>query len=105
MSDGEGPLPQELSHYADPAARLLKNMANKHRLCVLCALASQGKEMSVAELHGFIPLSASALSQHLARLRADQLVSTRRDSQTIYYSLVDGPALQLIQVLQQHYCH
>ncbi|SMF05198.1 transcriptional regulator, ArsR family [Alteromonadaceae bacterium Bs31] len=88
---------------ADSAASLLKNLANPHRLLVLCVLAS--KEMSVSEINACVDLSQSALSQHLARLRADNLVITRRDSQTIYYSIADGPAMQLIHVLQQYYCH
>lgn len=88
----------------DLAANLLKNLANPHRLMVLCVLAGNDAEMSVSELNSSVDLSPSALSQHLARLRADKLVSTRRDSQTIYYSIVEGPAMQLIQVLQQYYC-
>ncbi|MFC6440356.1 helix-turn-helix transcriptional regulator [Bowmanella sp. JS7-9] len=94
----------ELATYADQAARLLKNLANTHRLSVLCALVSSGRELSVTELLNAIPLSGSALSQHLARLREDNLVTTRRDSQTIYYRVVEGPALKIIKVLQQHYC-
>ncbi len=88
---------------ADSAASLLKSMANTHRLMVLCVLA--GKEMSVSEINACVELSQSALSQHLARLRADDLVITRRDSQTIYYSLADGPAMEIIHILQQFYCH
>lgn len=91
--------------HAESAAELLKSIANPHRLTVLCVLAGRGTEMCVSELNACIDLSQSALSQHLARLRRDGLVHTRRDSQTIYYTVAAGPALQLIQVLQQHYCH
>jgi DNA-binding transcriptional ArsR family regulator len=56
-------------------------------------------ELSVTELGKFVNLSQSALSQHLAKLRADGLVSTRRDAQTIYYRLADPVAERLIGVL------
>lgn len=94
----------QVQEYADSAAHLLKSLANPHRLLVLCVLAGRGCEMSVGEINTCVGLSQSALSQHLARLRAEGLVHTRRDSQSIYYSVAEGPALQLIQVLQQHYC-
>lgn len=79
------------------AARLLKLLSNEQRLTVLCRL-SDG-ELSVTQLGEFVDLSQSALSQHLAKLRADGLVSTRRDAQTIYYSLADPIAVRLIGVL------
>ena len=60
--------------------------------------------MTVGQLNGVIPLSQSALSQHLALLRRDGLVKTRREAQTIYYSLVEGPASQVIQILHDIYC-
>jgi ArsR family transcriptional regulator, virulence genes transcriptional regulator len=95
-------LASELSKRAAQAARLLKAMANEKRLMILCTL-SQG-ERSVGDLNQDINLSQSALSQHLAVLRADGLVRTRRESQTIYYSVVEGPALALIQTLYREYC-
>ncbi|WP_075186763.1 ArsR/SmtB family transcription factor [Teredinibacter haidensis] len=94
----------DVEQHVDSAANLLKSLANPNRLLVLCVLAGKGGEMCVSELNACIDLSQSALSQHLARLRTDNLVQTRRDSQTIYYSINSGPALQLIQVLQQYYC-
>lgn len=94
----------DLATHAGQASRLLKNLANEHRLTVLCTLAQSGDEMTVTELLSLSELSASALSQHLARLRADKLVTTRRQGQTIYYRLVEGLVLQLIQVLRQHFC-
>ncbi len=83
------------------AARLLKLLANEQRLTVLCRLS--GGEMSVTELGEYVNLSQSALSQHLAKLRADGLVATRRDAQTIYYSLSDPIAERLIGVLCEIY--
>ncbi len=94
----------DLASHAGDASRLLKNLANEHRLTVLCTLAQAQCEMTVTELLNMSALSASALSQHLARLREDKLVATRRQGQTIYYRVVEGPALQLIQVLKQHFC-
>lgn len=82
---------------ASEAARLLKLLANDHRLIVLCRLSDQ--EMSVSELAEHVDLSQSALSQHLARLRAEGLVATRRDAQTIYYRLASANALKLVNAL------
>lgn len=67
------------------AAQLLKAMANRHRLQIMLAL--QQGEKCVGDLEDIVGLSQSALSQHLARMRRDNLVQTRRDAQTIYYSL------------------
>jgi DNA-binding transcriptional ArsR family regulator len=94
--------PAELAQHADSAARLLKALANPHRLQVLCVLGDC--ELSVGELNERIPLSQSALSQHLKVLRADGLVSTRRESQTVYYRVARGPAMDVIEVLHQHFC-
>ena len=66
-------------------AKLLKALSNEKRLLILCALCES--EKSVGELEQRIDLSQSALSQHLARLRRDGLVKTRREAQTIFYSL------------------
>lgn len=84
------------------AAQLLKALANEKRLLVLCLLV--GGERSVGELNAELDLSQSALSQHLAVLRADGLVATRREAQTIYYSLADGPAQRIIETLHGIYC-
>jgi DNA-binding transcriptional ArsR family regulator len=83
------------------ATRMLKLLANEQRLTVLCRLS--GSEMSVSELGRHVDLSQSALSQHLAKLRADGLVATRRDAQTIYYRLADAAAEKLIGVLCEVY--
>ena len=89
------------AHAAD-AAGLMKALGNESRLMVLCLL-TEG-EQSVSDLNDRIPLSQSALSQQLARLRKKGLVKTRRESQTIYYSLADGPADQVINLLHEIYC-
>jgi DNA-binding transcriptional ArsR family regulator len=92
---------EHLEPRAVDAARLLKLLANEQRLTVLCRLS--GSEMSVTELGEYVNLSQSALSQHLAKLRADGLVATRRDAQTIYYRLSDPIAERLIGVLCEVY--
>jgi DNA-binding transcriptional ArsR family regulator len=88
-------------HAAD-AAGLMKARGNESRLMILCAL-SEG-ELSVGDLNSIVPLSQSALSQQLARLREQGLVDTRRQSQTIFYSLSPGPSNQVIQLLHDIYC-
>ena len=70
-------------------------MANYHRLLILCCLKEQ--EYSVGELEEIVSLSQSALSQHLARLRKDKLVETRRSAQTIYYSLPQNQARKILE--------
>lgn len=87
---------------ATRAAGLLKAMSNESRLMILCHLGAG--EKSVTELNENIQLSQSSLSQHLARLRADGLVTTRRESQTIYYRLSNDVVLHLINVLQSEFC-
>ena len=72
------------------ASALLRAMGNPHRLVVLCQLLTE--ERSVGELERLVGLSQSALSQHLARLRRDNLVKTRRKAQTIFYSLAGDEA-------------
>lgn len=94
--------PDDLRLHADKATKQLKALANVNRLMILCMLAEG--ELSVGELNEMIDLSQSALSQHLAKLRSDNLVNTRRESQTIYYSLVDGVAKNIINTLHDYYC-
>ena len=89
------------AHAAD-AAGLMKALGNESRLMILCMLAEC--ERSVSDLNEVIPLSQSALSQQLARLRQQDLVTTRRESQTIYYSLANGPADRVINLLHDIYC-
>ncbi len=96
------PPASEMQTYASDAAGLMKALGNESRLMVLCMLAEG--ERSVSELNDMIPLSQSALSQQLARLRRDGLVRTRRESQAIYYSLASGPADRIIRLLYDIYC-
>lgn len=94
--------PAAMREHATDAARLMKALGNENRLMILCVLAEG--ELSVGELNERIPLSQSALSQQLSRLRGDGLVRTRRESQTIFYSLAPGPADKIIHALHDIYC-
>src|SRR5665647_1529001 len=94
---------KKLARQAGDAAQLLKLLGNEKRLLVLCFLAARG-EMTVGELVGVAKLSQSALSQHLARLRADGLVTFRRTSQTLHYRVADNRTLRVMQVLKEIYC-
>ena len=93
---------EQLAEHAQAAATLLKKMSNPHRLMLLCALSAG--EMSVTALNEKVPLSQSALSQHLASLREAKLVTTRKDGQTVYYQLQGRVAMRIIAVLRQIYC-
>lgn len=92
----------DLQRNTERAERLLKALANRHRLMILCELYKG--ERSVSALNQSLPLSQSALSQHLARLRADGLVKTRRDAQSIHYSLEDPMTEKIIAALAEIYC-
>jgi DNA-binding transcriptional ArsR family regulator len=92
----------EMQQHAQAAAVLLKALSNENRLMILCTLIAG--EMSVGELNERVPLSQSALSQHLASLREAGLVSTRKEAQTVYYSLLGDEAQKIIAVLQSIYC-
>ncbi|AJC47341.1 MULTISPECIES: ArsR/SmtB family transcription factor [Xanthomonas] len=94
--------PAAMRAHASEAARLLKALGNEKRLLLLCLLVDH--EQSVGELNARVELSQSALSQHLALLREDGLVQTRREGQTIYYSLVPGPVQRILEVLHGIYC-
>lgn len=92
----------QMQRNAEEASELLKALGNPHRLMILCQLLEG--EKSVGELVRLIGLSQSALSQHLARLRRDRLVSTRRSAQTIYYALAGAEARAVLQTLHALYC-
>lgn len=94
--------PEAMRAHANDAAQLLRALANDKRLLLLCLLAEG--EHSVGELNAKVDLSQSALSQHLAVLREDGLVTTRREAQTIYYALIKGPAQRIIETLHGIYC-
>lgn len=81
------------------AVNLLKALSNKRRLVILCALCKG--EKCVSELEDIVGLSQSALSQHLARLRRDGFVKTRRDAQTIYYSNSSDAICKLLTTLNE----
>jgi ArsR family transcriptional regulator, virulence genes transcriptional regulator len=93
---------KELQSKASAVEALLKTVGNKNRLIILCELLKG--ERSVGSLQSALGLSQSALSQHLGRLRENEIVSTRRESQTIYYSLASDRVRQLIGLLYQLYC-
>ncbi len=93
----------DLERKAAAAAQLLKLLANEHRLLILCRLA-QTREMAVGELVDAVGLSQSALSQHLARMREEGLLGTRRDAQTVYYHLADPNATRMLGLLRDIYC-
>jgi DNA-binding transcriptional ArsR family regulator len=92
----------QLQRRAGEACELLKALGNPHRLMILCQLVDG--EKSVGELVRAIGLSQSALSQHLARLRRDGLVRTRRSAQTIYYAIAGSEARALMEALHGLYC-
>ena len=94
--------PEEMAANADTAARLLRAMASRHRLMLLCLL--NNGEQSVGQLNEVLQLPQSSLSQQLSVLRKDELVTTRRDAQTIYYSLASDEVKTIIATLYQLYC-
>lgn len=94
--------PDLMQAHAADAAQLLKALGNEQRLMILCHLLDGA--LSVGELNQRVALSQSALSQHLALLRELGLVSTRREAQTIYYSLPDGPVVRVMALMQEIYC-
>lgn len=96
------PMAAAMAAQAEAAAELLKTLGNPQRLRILCLLVEG--EHSVGEINAHVPLSQSALSQHLAVLREQGLVETRREAQTIFYALVDGPARAMLGTLHDLYC-
>ncbi len=87
----------DIERNIDKAVHILKAMSNDRRLVILNSLVES--EKSVGELEDIVGLSQSALSQHLARLRRDRIVKTRRQAQTIYYSLLDKNVAKIIDCL------
>jgi DNA-binding transcriptional ArsR family regulator len=87
---------------ADQASDLLKALSNRHRLLIICQLIDG--EHAVGELAEFLDLRDSTVSQHLALLRKDGLVTARRDAQTIYYSIASEPAREILKTLYQIFC-
>ncbi|MGL5286669.1 transcriptional regulator, ArsR family [Aeromonas sp. RU39B] len=92
----------QMEKNAGQAVALLKALANERRLFILCNLLN--RELSVSELNEVVGLSQSALSQHLAVLRRDGLVATRKQAQTVYYSLNSHEVRETITLLHRLYC-
>lgn len=92
---------RDLESRAGEAAELLKLLANDQRLIILCRLSDE--ELAVSELGEYVNLAQSALSQHLAKLRAHGLVATRREGQNVYYRLANPTAQKLVGALCELY--
>jgi len=88
---------------ASQAASLLKLLANENRLLILCRLV-KARELSVNELADAVGLSQSALSQHLAKMREEGLLATRREAQTVFYRIANPNAARLLALLKNIYC-
>jgi DNA-binding transcriptional ArsR family regulator len=93
---------EKMRGQAAQAEEMLKAMANRHRLMILCQL--NAGEASVGGLAAMLEARDSTVSQHLALLRKDGLVSTRREGQTIWYSLASAPVQRLVGTLYEIYC-
>lgn len=87
---------------ADRASELLKALSNRHRLLILCRLTDG--ERSVGDLASFLGIRDSTVSQHLALLRRDKLISARRDGQTIWYRIESEPARAVVETLYSRFC-
>jgi len=94
--------PQDMKKNAEAAAAFLKNLANPSRLIILCLL-TQG-ELCVTDIQKHLDISQTALSQHLARLRAEGLVTYRRDHRTLYYRLHNPDIAPIVGALYKIYC-
>jgi DNA-binding transcriptional ArsR family regulator len=92
-----------LQQGAARAAAMLRAVGNEHRLLLLCLLIEHG-EMTVGTLHEHVALSQSALSQHLAKMRQEGLVTFRRASQTLYYRIDNSDVAKLIATLKDIFC-
>lgn len=91
-----------MAQHSGDAADLMRQLSNQNRLMIVCSLVDG--ELSVAELNERVPLSQSALSQHLANLRKSELVATRREGLTIYYRLHGDKAMRVIGLLKDMFC-
>lgn len=92
----------QLQAQARRASELMKALSHETRLLILCLLTE--KEMSVSELEEIIGLSQAAVSQQLARLRLERLVSTRREGRQIYYQIVDKEVNTIVESLYDLFC-
>ena len=94
--------PEAMDAAADRASELLKALANRHRLLIVCQLIDG--ERSVGDLADLLGIRDSTVSQHLSLLRRDGLVAARRDGQTIFYSISSAPARELLNTLYRIFC-
>jgi len=92
----------QMARSANRASALMKTLGHKDRLMILCHLADG--EKSVGQIAGLLEIPQSPLSQHLSRMRKEGLVDTRREAQTIYYSLSSGEASRIVEVLYELFC-
>lgn len=92
----------QMAQSASRASALMKTLGHKDRLMILCHLADG--EKSVGEIADLLEIPQSPLSQHLSRMRKEELVDTRREAQTIYYSLKSGEASRIVEVLYELFC-
>lgn len=95
--------PESLEHKAEEVAAILRAIANARRLVILCRLVEQGEATPTA-LAAVVGLSQPALSQHLARMRAEGLVSYRRQGQTLWYRIADPRLERLFATLHAEFC-
>ena len=94
--------PQQMAAAATQASELMRTLGHKDRLMILCHLISG--EKSVGGLVRLLEIPQSPLSQHLARMRKEKLVTTRREAQTIYYSIASGEAMRMVELMHELYC-
>src|SRR5210317_2199246 len=94
--------PRKMANAAQKASDLMKTLGHKDRLMVLCHLIPG--EKSVGELARLLDIPQSPLSQHLARMRKESLVTTRREAQTIYYSIASDEAARIVGLMHELYC-
>ncbi len=93
---------EKMEESVENASQLLKAIASPNRLMLLCALADG--EKSVSELTQALDLRQATISQHLARLRQEDLVETRREAQSVYYRIADKTAEKIVQLLYKRFC-
>ena len=95
--------PEQMASAATQASKLMRTLGHKDRLMILCHLISG--EKSVGGLARLLEIPQSPLSQHLARMRKEELVITRREAQTIYYSISSEEAMRMVELMHELYCN
>ena len=93
---------EDIEHNAEKAADFLKGLANPHRLIILCKL-TEG-ERSVTELITLTGIAQTSMSQHLSRLKEEQIVTFRRDHRTLYYRIENEIVMEFMQIMYKHFC-